>query len=331
MEEFETNEEFIYTLIIDELDEMLSPENKHLLENWRALSPANEKTYQEFVSIQQNIDKLYERHAYTPQASWETLDKKMAQLNIDRSPGNRRKALVSWLSIAAALLLMVSIGYYFVNTARYTVISNGQNAAVKSIFLPDGTQLELNAGTSVRYIASHFNTSRTLELLHGEVFVRVKHDRSYPFVVNLGELHARDIGTSFNIIKDEQRIVLTVEEGMVGLKQLSTADSILLSGGTTGRYSFASKKLRMEKNLDVNYKSWTDKDFIFVETPLKEVTRQLSKVYHTSIAINGAELKRKKLTAHLHYQTPDSALNVIAATLQCKLTSSKEGYILSGN
>lgn len=37
----------------------------------------------------------------------------------------------------------------------------------------------------------------------------------------------------------------------------------------------------------------------------------------------------RKLTAHLHYQTPDSALKVITATLQCKMTREEGSYILT--
>jgi transmembrane sensor len=331
MEEFETNEEFIYSLIIDELDELISPEKKHLLQNWRAMSPENEATYQEFVSIQQNIDLLYQHQAFTPQQSWEVLDKKLEAAPVRKLVVRRNKNSGLWLSIAASVLLIFSIGYYFINNARYTVVENAKDAVVKNVFLPDGTQLALNGGSSLRYISSDFHTERTLELLRGEVFVKVKHDRQYPFVVELGELRARDIGTSFNIIRGQQDISVTVEEGEVALEQASGSASVRLTKGLTGHYSFATRKLTAEQNQDINYKAWADKKFKFMETPLHDVSRQLSNVYHMPIAINGNDLKNKKLTAHLFYQTPDSALNVIAATMQCRLTMTKGGYILSEN
>ena len=74
-----------------------------------------------------------------------------------------------------------------------------------------------------------------------------------------------------------------------------------------------------------------DKDFVFTETPILEVASQLSKVYNTPITISGNELKTRKLTAHLHYETLDSVLNVIAATLQCSISNTKNGYTLSAN
>ncbi|MET1054657.1 MAG: FecR domain-containing protein [Pedobacter sp.] len=331
MEEFETNEEFIYSLIIDELDELISPEKRYLLQNWRRMSPENEVTYQEFVRIQQNIDLLYQKQAYTAEESWEELDKKLEGVQNHKLTVRRNRNLGTWLSVAASVMLILSIGYYFINNARYTVVRNEKGAKVKNVFLPDGTELALNGGAAIRYISSDFNTNRKLELVNGEVFVKVKHDRQYPFVIDLGEVHARDIGTSFNIVKEQQEISVTVEEGIVALEQPSTSQSVLLTMGVTGRYSASTKKLIAEQNQDINYKAWADKKFVFTETPLKEVTRQLSKAYHTPITVNGNELKKKKLTANLYYQTPDSALNVIAATLQCKLTSTKGGYILSEN
>lgn len=331
MKEFETNEEFIYSLIIDDLDASISPENKQLLESWRALTPANESTYNEFVSIQQNIDQLYEYQPFTAEASWSRLDKKIDQLDSTSALSAKKGNTPIWLSIAASLVVMLSIGYYFISNSRYTTITNEQHAAVKHVYLPDGTKMDLNSGTSVRYLTSRFSTDRKVELISGEVFINVVHNDQYPFVVDMGAVHAKDIGTSFNIVKSEQEINITVEEGKVAMNRLADAKSVLLTAGITGKYSAATGQLITTVNPDKNYKAWADKNFVFTETPLKEVTRQLSKAYNTSIAIIGNDLKRRKLTAHLHYQTPDSALNVVAATLQCKLSKSKAGFTLSEN
>ena len=330
MKEFETNEEFIYSLIIDDLDNSISPDHKHLLEQWRSSSPANESTYKEFVSVQRNIDQLYEQQYYTAQESWAVLDKKISAADDSRSV-SRKGGTSIWFSIAASVLLVFSIGYYFFSDSRYTVVKNEMNAAVKSIYLPDGTQINLNGGTTLRYIASQFNTKRNVELLNGEVFIHVVHKSRYPFIVDMGEVQAQDIGTSFNIIKSKQDVTLTVEEGKVAFKQVKTEKSILLDGGNTGIYHSGTGELVAKKNGDVNYKSWMNKDFVFTETPLQDVTSQLSKVYNTPITISGNELKTRKLTAHLHYQTLDSALNVIAATLQCSISNTKKGYTLSAN
>jgi transmembrane sensor len=329
MKAFETNEQFIYSLIIDDLDDTISPENKILLESWRTASEQNEKIYQEFVQVDQNISQLYNDQPYTVQSSWETLNQKIDQIEDKWLQNEKDNHTRIWYSIAASVLLVVSLGYYFINKTSYTVVTNEQNAVIKNITLPDGTLVQLNGGTSIKYAARSFKTNRKLQLLNGEVFVKVVHQEKYPFLVDLGDVHALDLGTSFNIIKRNGDIKLTVAEGEVALQQHLASRSIRLTAGTTGRYISSTGKLTVEKNTDPNYKSWLDKEFVFTETPLPEVVRQLNKVYKASIIINGDHLEKRKITAHLHYQTPDSALKVITATLQCKVTYEEGNYILA--
>ena len=329
MKAFETNEQFIYSLIIDDLDDTISPAHKILLQNWRTASEQNEKTYQEFVQVEQNISQLYNDQPYTVQSSWETLDQKIDQIEGKWLQSERDNHTRIWYSIAASVLLVVSLSYYFINKTSYTIVSNEQNAAIKDITLPDGTLVQLNGGTTIKYAARSFKTNRKLQLLNGEVFVKVAHQQKHPFLVDLGDIHALDLGTSFNIIKRNRDVTLTVAEGEVALQQHLASKSIRLTAGTTGRYISATGRLTAEKNTDLNYKSWLDKDLVFTETPLSEVVNQLNKIYKTSIIIDGDKLETRKLTAHLHYQTPDSALKVITATLQCKMTHEEGNYILA--
>jgi transmembrane sensor len=329
MKAFETNEQFIYSLIIDDLDDTISPAHKVLLENWRSASEQNEKTYQEFVQVEQNISQLYNDQPYSIQSSWASLDQKIDQIEGKWLQNERDNHTKIWYSIAASVLLVISLGYYFINKTSYTVVNNEQNAVIKNVTLPDGTLVQLNGGTTIKYAARSFKTNRKLQLLNGEVFVKVVHQEKYPFLVDLGDVHALDLGTSFNIIKRNRDITLTVAEGEVALQQHLASKSIRLKAGTIGRYFSATGKLVAEKNTDLNYKSWLDKDFVFTETPLSEVVKQLNKVYKASIIIDGDNLETRKLTAHLHYQTPDSALKVITATLQCKMTNEEGTYILA--
>jgi len=331
MKEFETNEEFIYALIIEDLDDSISTANRSILEEWRASDPSNEKTYRDFVHVQRNIDDLYAKQLHTPEESWAVLDRKIALQDKESMPVVKKMSPALYCSIAASILLICSIGYYFMFSNPYTVISNDYNASTKNITLPDGTKIAMRRGTTIKYTERQFDTNRTVYLLAGEVFVDVVHDDSHPFVVNMGDVKAMDIGTSFNIRKEEDEITLTVKEGKVHLQDPKTRQSAMLAGGITGRYSYVTGKISTEKNKDVNYKSWLDKDFVFVETPITEVASELGIAYNTSIVVKGKLLSKRKLTAHLHYQTADSALNVIAATLQCKVIPAKDHYILSEN
>lgn len=331
MKQFETNEELIYALIIDDLDGSITAENKLLLEQWRAADADHEKTYQDFLNVQIGMDKLYKKNGYDPQESWKSLDRKITLQEGDRFTAVKplsHKGI--WYKVAAAVLLICGLGYYAIVQNGYVVISTPSNAAITRVVLPDGTEVNLNAATKIRYNKNNFVGDRKLELLTGEVFIHVVSHTSSRFRVDLGDIEAEDIGTSFNVIRNDNKIAVVVEEGKVALKHLDLNQEILLTAGKLGVYDTKRKILVAADNLNANYKAWVDKDFVFQEVPVDQVAEQLEKVYQIPIDIKGT-LKDRKLTARLHYQTLDSALAVISASLQCKVIMEKDTYVLSDN
>lgn len=333
MKNFEDSEEIIFGLIIEDLDENITPENKEILKRWRKTDPANEKTYQEFLNVQINLDKLVTRLDIDAQRSWESLDKKIETTLVEAAPAGTIKLHRKnyyLLKVAASLLILCSIGYYFLSQSKNVVVVTGENA-MTSLRLPDGTTLKLNAATKISYNKNNFIADRKLELIRGEVFVHVAPNQNSPFRVELGEVEARDIGTSFNIGKNDQQIMVIVEEGKVAMTKHSTRNEVLLTPGKMGIYDHQTKELIAKDNQNLNYKAWIDKRFVFTETPLTTVATELSKAYQARINIDGEGLGKRKLTATLKYQTIDSALAVISASLQCKVVKSKDIYVLSQN
>lgn len=328
MKNFETNEEMIYGLIIDDLDGNISTADKATLEDWRNISSANEQVYQEFLNVHLNMNKLFERGGYDAQSSWEVLDKKISTDTVDEPTINRRNGNAKlWYGIAASILILLSVGYYFNYRNKYEEVNTGSKGTY--LILPDSTRVDLNSATAIRYHKQTFLKNRKLELLSGEVFINVTNHKLPQFKLVIGELEALDIGTSFNVVKTDKSIHVIVENGEIALKQPSADKQVMLTPGKLGTYDLDTKALLALDNLNPNYKSWLNKEFVFNEVPLKDVASQLSKVYQEPIHVKGNSLKSRKLTARLHYQTLDSVIAVISASLQCKATKSKATYILS--
>lgn len=326
MKNFEANEEMIYELIIEDLDQTIDPEHKKLLDQWRQATPENEKVYQDFRNLQYNIDKLYDRIEVDPEKSWVSLDQKISgnepkviKLHWSRSP---------WFRIAAAIVFILGLGYYLMDQHRYEVISTDSQAAITNVQLPDGTQLQLNASTTVKYNKATFIRDRKLVLIKGEAFIQVAGHQKAPFHVDLGSLEARDIGTSFNISRNEKQVAVIVADGKVALTTNHDAKNVLLTPGKIGLYDTQTKMLTAMDNPNINYKAWIDKNFVFTEAEIPVIANELEQAYHTKIEVKGEVLKNRKLTARLNYQTVDSTLAVISASLQCKVEKVDGTYIL---
>jgi len=330
MKELETNEE-IYGMIIDDMDQSITPAHKEVLEQWRKANPANEKTYQDFLHVQLNLDKLYKSVGTNSDSSWKDLDKKLVDNNAPALKVRKSKSIIfEILKIAAVLFISLGISYYFINKTQTVIIQTQADSKITKVSLPDGTILTVNASTSLKYNKNSFLKDRKLELINGEIFINVKPAKAQ-FRVEMGDVEAKDIGTRFNILRNNKQVSVTVEQGIVALKETSGKQQVTLVPGKVGIYMQEAKQIQVIANRNVNYKSWIDKTFIFTDTPLAEVASQLEKAYHTKVEVKGERLKRRNFSGRLNYPGIEAALDVISESLQCKMTKSNGVYVFHDN
>lgn len=118
----------------------------------------------------------------------------------------------------------------------------------KTIQLPDGGRIVMNAGTKLMF--SYMPLSRRVYITHGEASFDVKHDAKRPFTVVTGprKFQVTEDGTVFNVRqRDEERIELTVMQGEVqalhGRRRAAPVSSELLRDNVSyGERTFAASE-----------------------------------------------------------------------------------------
>lgn len=85
--------------------------------------------------------------------------------------------------------------------------------AISKVTLNDGSQVELNLGSELRY--ANYKDERRVTLVKGEAFFKVTHDSQHPFVVRAGSGQTKVTGTQFNVWKYEDLVRVTLIEGSV--------------------------------------------------------------------------------------------------------------------
>lgn len=147
----------------------------------------------------------------------------------DEAAPPRRFGRGAWAAAAlAACLLAAFLALPWLRPAsdRYEVATAaGQQ---RTLPLGDGSIVALNGGT--RLILDRAD-SRYAELVSGEATFDIRHDDAHPFVVAAGAHRLQDVGTAFNILRDEGRLRVEVIEGAVQYHR-QEAD-ISLSAGQT--------------------------------------------------------------------------------------------------
>ena len=225
-----------------------------------------------------------------------------------------RLHLQSLLKIAAMLLLVSTIGIWSWNKynhkqpEQYTSIYNPAGH-LKTIILPDGSKVFLNAATTIRF-PSHFTSGNREVTLIGEAYFEVIHNAEKPFLIYTGKVKTQVLGTSFNVkaYANEPKITIAVTSGKVGV--VAGKSTIMLTPNQTANYDPKEDRLLKGTTTDASsMKAWTNGTLIFRNQTLNEITRTLVRRYNTNIVIQNDHIARAILNAR--FDKNESLENVI--------------------
>lgn len=125
------------------------------------------------------------------------------------------------LKYAAIVLLLfsVTVGTLLFMNGKHQqeemVICRVPDGQLKTIYLPDSSVIKLNSGSVIKY-PKHFDKGFREVYLSGEAVFLIKHNPGTPFLVHVGNLIVKDIGTRFNIkAYHPDLIVTTLVDGRV--------------------------------------------------------------------------------------------------------------------
>ncbi|WP_186755251.1 FecR family protein [Echinicola salinicaeni] len=177
--------------------------------------------------------------------------------------------------------------------------------------LPDGTIVQLNSNSSIRYPEDFKGESRPVEL-NGEAFFEVAHNPLKPFRVTSSDLVTTALGTSFNINNKNDVISVALVTGKVEVKNLADKGRNLLKPGQELIYSAESRKTNIgEFNMN-SVLAWRDGILVFSENNFEEVIEGLENWYGVSINYEGNPKREWNLSIQFDNASLERVLSRIA-------------------
>ena len=252
------------------------------------------------------------------------------QPNLQNYPGDTiitsKPTLVSWiyrLSAAAAVLI---VAVYFIVTYSGTGDTAGTKTYVanygerKNIQLPDGSEVTLNAGSTIK-IKGDFGKDFRDVYLEGEAFFDVKHNAKIPFIVHTLAMDVKALGTAFNVraYLNEQLTETSLIKGLVEVTLIENQHSKMLlypnhkvmwdhkltttdtntspSNNTkpveTDRFT---KKLVTTDDGDIREIAWKENKLIFEDQLFSDIATYLERWYGVQINFEDDTLKGYRFT-----------------------------------
>ncbi|HET6995940.1 MAG TPA: FecR domain-containing protein [Chitinophagaceae bacterium] len=158
--------------------------------------------------------------------------------------------------------------------------------------LPDGTDVWLNAESSITYPTTFTGTSRKIALT-GEAYFEVAKDKTKPFIVNVNNRSEVEVlGTHFNInsYSDESGIKTTLLEGSVRVTNgvAVVGPGVILRPGQQSSITANVNGISITNDADLEQVlAWKNGYFHFNRADIRTVMRQIARWYDVEVVYEG--------------------------------------------
>jgi len=248
-------------------------------------------------------------------------DDNLADAPLRAHPGRRGAWPLSLGALAAALLVAILVWPLFGSRGPDSYEIATAAGQRRTIDLGDGSQVVLNGNT--RLVLDH-NDPRSVELASGEATFSVRHDASHPFSIVAGNHRLQDVGTRFNLIRDNERFEVAVIEGSV----LYDPDGarLLLAAGQALTVRGGGRPV-LSHDEPMRFAGWQGGRLNCRSAPLAEVVADLSRTLGVSLRV-GPTIRPLTFTGSIRIERdPGATLEAFAATLGLHARREGNGWL----
>lgn len=232
-----------------------------------------------------------------------------------------------WWSAAAAVLLVIAGTYFWTSLNGQSSIKTAYGQVTQKQ-LPDGSEVALNANSSISY-SSGWNEGKEREVwIKGEAFFHVKKTAAKSrFIVHTNEMDIIVTGTQFNVVSRSDKSSVMLTEGSVLIRTKEGKETRLVPGDFVELTNSQLEKKAMKEEAVL---AWKEKRILFDNTPLTAVVKQIKEHYGEDVIIADDALANKTISGMMPNDNLEVLLKSIEATLECTVVR-KDGRIIIAN
>ena len=197
------------------------------------------------------------------------------------------------------------------------------------LFLPDGSEVWLNAESRLKFPVSFDGKQREVELA-GEAYFKVVRDSDRPFIVKTSRSEITVLGTEF-CIRDylDEPNRTTLVKGAVRVSGFKGEACILQPNEQA---KIEDGEIRVSEVEPFYFTAWKDGYFIFHEATLETIMAELAKWYDFEYCFADSRSARVVLSARLQkHENIEVVLDILSRTDEVRFTQKEKTIIVWEN
>lgn len=250
----------------------------------------------------------------------------------------RNTSAIHWhkyMPYAAIILLFILVGsLYHLYTAQTVAqeinyLVEVPNGGRTKLYMPDSSEVWLNAGSNLEYSSLYGQQSRTVKL-RGEAFFKIAKNTEIPFIVQTDSMDIQVHGTSFNVrnFTDMSAIKVTLLEGSIALQLKSETSPLFLRPMEELTYKKEDKLLTVAI-IENNLTDWRSGRLHFDSEPLGDIIRVLERQYDVKIRIDNPLLLNNTFYGGFNTdQSIKEIIEIICSGMSISYSATDNTYII---
>lgn len=254
-----------------------------------------------------------------------------------------RKEVPFWkkyMKIAAllgGLALLATFLVYMPSSQRNLLTKSTGYGESKTVVLPDGSQVKLNANSSIRFAERWGNAQKREIWLKGEAWFNVIHLNKTPdaiknnerFIVHTDHLDVNVLGTTFDVRTRRKQTEVVLEKGRIEISFPDTKkQTLMLAPGEMLSYSENQKTMQKQQVNAQHFNAWTQGRLQLHDPSLNKIISYLEDNYGKHIILIDPKLGNRRINGPILLSSLDDALFVISGVLQLNVQSTGKDTIL---
>ena len=225
------------------------------------------------------------------------------------------------LRVAACFLLPILAvsTIYFYNEANQTlqddlIISVAKGECV-ALTLPDGSHLNLNSESVLRYNPASFNTDKRELYFEGEGYFDVASNQDVPLILTTADVKVEVLGTEFNFLSHNHldKVELTLIDGHVVLTCLNSLSTQKLYKNQKALFSRSTNMFTLIPEVNAKASiSWIKGGLVYTSATMKQVLESLESHFEMNLCFEDCDdILNEKFTGTLPSNDLNEAIEII--------------------
>lgn len=298
---------------------------------WYESDPANKDAYDEASHVWQNAPQVIKVSDALPERG--------QPLRAIQKPRIRNRWAWSGALAASLLIATVAVSLYrdselqplpilTVDAPGSSTPAADKRALVQEAMLPDGSRVQLAARSNVSM--SFTDSERRLVMDEGVAYFTVAHNKQRPFIVNIGKVRVRAVGTAFNIRNAGGRVVVTVAEGSVDVydgDSSSRGHLTHIAAGTELTWASDQTGPSVAAVDAANALAWRDGRLDYVDEPLASAIADINRYSSHHVVIRDASIGRLRFSGSVRTDSVDEWVRALPELFPIDARYDAEGNV----